>query len=80
MRCRIKYKLDLFEHAIHCTCIHTINHVLLCWVIQGIDKYVVEDTEEARQCSERYPRPLNVIEGPLMTVSIHGVRLISFDE
>ena len=29
---------------------------------------MVEDTEEARQCSERYPRPLNVIEGPLMKV------------
>lgn len=35
---------------------------------QGIDKYVIEDTEEARQDSVRYPRPLNVIEGPLMKV------------
>lgn len=35
-------------------------------LVKGIDKYVVEDTEEARQCKERYPRPLNVIEGPLM--------------
>ncbi|XP_053405088.1 methionine synthase-like isoform X2 [Mercenaria mercenaria] len=35
-------------------------------LIKGIDKYVIEDTEEARQNSERYPRPLNVIEGPLM--------------
>lgn len=33
---------------------------------QGIDKYVIEDTEEARQNQELYPRPLNVIEGPLM--------------
>ncbi|CAG5115167.1 unnamed protein product, partial [Candidula unifasciata] len=35
-------------------------------LIKGIDKYVVEDTEEARQNSVLYPRPLNVIEGPLM--------------
>merc|ERR1712130_1060803 len=30
------------------------------------DKFVVEDTEEARQDKNLYPRPLNVIEGPLM--------------
>ncbi|XP_019625981.1 PREDICTED: methionine synthase-like [Branchiostoma belcheri] len=35
-------------------------------LVKGIDKYVVEDTEEARANLERYPRPLNVIEGPLM--------------
>lgn len=35
-------------------------------LIKGIDKFVVEDTEEARQNQELYPRPLNVIEGPLM--------------
>ncbi|BFZ11644.1 hypothetical protein BsWGS_14683 [Bradybaena similaris] len=35
-------------------------------LIKGIDKYVVEDTEEARQKTDLYPRPLNVIEGPLM--------------
>ncbi|CAH1261403.1 MTR [Branchiostoma lanceolatum] len=35
-------------------------------LVKGIDKYAVEDTEEARSNSERYPRPLNVIEGPLM--------------
>lgn len=35
-------------------------------LIKGIDKYVVEDTEQARQNKELYPRPLNVIEGPLM--------------
>ena len=33
---------------------------------QGIDKFVVEDTELARQDKTAYPRPLNVIEGPLM--------------
>ncbi|XP_067285930.1 methionine synthase [Pseudorasbora parva] len=35
-------------------------------LIKGIEKHVVEDTEEARLQSERYPRPLHVIEGPLM--------------
>ena len=36
------------------------------FVIQGIDKYVVEDTELCRSNSELYPKALNVIEGPLM--------------
>ncbi|XP_063958762.1 methionine synthase-like isoform X2 [Lytechinus pictus] len=35
-------------------------------LVKGIDKYAVEDTEEARLNSERYPRPLHIIEGPLM--------------
>ncbi|PVD26012.1 hypothetical protein C0Q70_13680 [Pomacea canaliculata] len=35
-------------------------------LIKGIDKYVVEDTEEARKDKQAYPRPLNIIEGPLM--------------
>ena len=35
-------------------------------LIKGIDKFVVNDTEEARLNTELYPRPLNVIEGPLM--------------
>jgi 5-methyltetrahydrofolate--homocysteine methyltransferase len=35
-------------------------------LIEGNDKFVVADTEEARQDLERYPKPLNVIEGPLM--------------
>jgi 5-methyltetrahydrofolate--homocysteine methyltransferase len=34
-------------------------------LIKGIDEFVVADTEEARTCG-LYPRPLNVIEGPLM--------------
>ncbi|CAL4066678.1 unnamed protein product [Meganyctiphanes norvegica] len=42
-------------------------------LVKGIDKYVVEDTEEARVCTDKYPRPLNVIEGPLMSgMSIVG--------
>jgi 5-methyltetrahydrofolate--homocysteine methyltransferase len=36
-----------------------LKHALL----KGIDAYIVEDTEEARR---KYPRPLDVIQGPLM--------------
>ncbi|HEX7012791.1 MAG TPA: methionine synthase [Steroidobacteraceae bacterium] len=32
-------------------------------LVQGIDEYIIEDTEEARQ---QFERPLMVIEGPLM--------------
>ncbi|KAJ2008869.1 hypothetical protein GGI04_000916 [Coemansia thaxteri] len=35
-------------------------------LVKGITKFVVEDTEEARLDKTSYPRPLNVIEGPLM--------------
>ncbi len=35
-------------------------------MVRGIDTHVEADTEEARQDAARYPRPLNVIEGPLM--------------
>jgi len=42
-------------------------------LVKGIDKFVVEDTEEARINKDLYPRPLNVIEGPLMNgMSIVG--------
>lgn len=42
-------------------------------LVKGIDKFVELDTEEARGNKERYPRPLNVIEGPLMSgMSIVG--------
>jgi len=37
----------------------------------------VEDTEEARLNSEKYPRPLHIIEGPLMTVRIPCLLLLS---
>lgn len=33
------------------------------FIIQGIDQYIIEDTEE---CRPLYGHPLNVIEGPLM--------------
>lgn len=37
------------------------------WIhLQGIDKYITEDTEAARLNNKKYPRPLNIIEGPLM--------------
>ena len=32
---------------------------------QGIDEFAVQDAEEARTCG-KYPKPLEVIEGPLM--------------
>jgi cobalamin-dependent methionine synthase I len=38
---------------------------------------VVDDTEEARQDAAKYPRPLNIIEGPLMKVSRKTFFLIS---
>ncbi|MEI7864491.1 MAG: methionine synthase [Chthoniobacterales bacterium] len=42
-----------------------LSHAL----IKGIVDYIDEDTEEARQ---KYPRPLDVIEGPLM----NGMRIV----
>ena len=42
-------------------------------LIKGIDKHIVEDTEVARSDNSKYPRPLHVIEGPLMSgMSIVG--------
>lgn len=35
-------------------------------LIKGIDAHVVRDTEEARLDHASYPRPLHIIEGPLM--------------
>ncbi|XP_060609853.2 methionine synthase [Anolis sagrei] len=35
-------------------------------LVKGIEKYVIEDTEEARLNKEKYTRPLHIIEGPLM--------------
>ena len=36
-------------------------------LVKGIDKFIEEDTEIARLDLVKYPRPLNIIEGPLMT-------------
>ncbi|XP_006872073.1 PREDICTED: methionine synthase [Chrysochloris asiatica] len=35
-------------------------------LVKGIEKHIIEDTEEARLNQEKYPRPLHIIEGPLM--------------
>ncbi len=35
-------------------------------LVKGIDAFVEQDTEEARANSAKYPRPLSIIEGPLM--------------
>ena len=45
-----------------------LSHAL----IKGIDTFVEPDTEEARSNSAKYPRPLNIIEGPLMD----GMRVV----
>ncbi|XP_078504700.1 methionine synthase [Lissotriton helveticus] len=45
----------------------TVEERLEYSLVKGIDKYVVEDTEEARLNHKLYPRPLNIIEGPLMS-------------
>ena len=41
-------------------------------LVKGIDQYIEADTEEARRDSAKYPRPLNIIEGPLMD----GMRIV----
>ncbi|MEO0055090.1 MAG: hypothetical protein RLZZ50_1037 [Verrucomicrobiota bacterium] len=41
-------------------------------LIKGIDQFVEQDTEEVRQNAARYPRPLDIIEGPLMD----GMRVV----
>ncbi|XP_065059051.1 methionine synthase-like isoform X2 [Rhopilema esculentum] len=35
-------------------------------LVKGIDSYVVGDVAEALDLKENYPKPLNIIEGPLM--------------
>lgn len=45
---------------------HSVMNKMQKCVFQGIEKYVIGDTEEARLNKARYPRPLNIIEGPLM--------------
>ncbi|CAD6191477.1 unnamed protein product [Caenorhabditis auriculariae] len=44
----------------------TVEERLKYALVKGVDTFVVEDTEEARSNTQRYPRPLNVIERPLM--------------
>jgi 5-methyltetrahydrofolate--homocysteine methyltransferase len=45
-----------------------LSHAL----VKGIDAFVEADTEEARADTARYPRPLAIIEGPLMD----GMRVV----
>ncbi len=45
-----------------------LSHAL----VKGIDAFVEKDTEEARANSAKYPRPLAIIEGPLMD----GMRVV----
>lgn len=40
----------------------------IVYFMQGIDKFILEDAEEAVQDTKKFPRALNVIEGPLMKV------------
>jgi len=45
-----------------------LSHAL----VKGIDTFIEKDTEEARQLTAKYPRPLHIIEGPLMD----GMRVV----
>ncbi len=45
-----------------------LSHAL----VKGIDTFIETDTEEARLLTAKYPRPLNIIEGPLMD----GMRVV----
>ncbi len=45
-----------------------LSHAL----VKGIDTFIEADTEEARRNTARYPRPLHIIEGPLMA----GMRVV----
>jgi 5-methyltetrahydrofolate--homocysteine methyltransferase len=50
----------------------TVEERLSHALVKGIDAFVEQDTEEARSNSAKYPRPLNIIEGPLMD----GMRVV----
>ncbi len=45
-----------------------LSHAL----VKGIDTFIETDTEEARLLTAKYPRPLHIIEGPLMA----GMRVV----
>ena len=51
----VKEDLSWREKPVH----ERLSHAL----VKGLSEYIEEDTEEARQ---KYPRPIQVIEGPLM--------------
>jgi 5-methyltetrahydrofolate--homocysteine methyltransferase len=50
----------------------TVEQRLSHALVKGIDAYIEQDTEEARANAAKYPRPLNIIEGPLMD----GMRVV----
>ncbi|XP_015278410.1 PREDICTED: methionine synthase [Gekko japonicus] len=50
----------------------SVEEMLEYALVKGIEKYVIEDTEEARLNKDKYPRPLNIIEGPLM----NGMKIV----
>jgi 5-methyltetrahydrofolate--homocysteine methyltransferase len=50
----------------------TVEERLSHAMVKGIDTFVEADTEEARSNAARYPRPLAIIEGPLMD----GMRVV----
>jgi 5-methyltetrahydrofolate--homocysteine methyltransferase len=50
----------------------TVEERLVHAMVKGIDAFIEADTEEARRNGARYPRPLAVIEGPLMD----GMRVV----
>jgi 5-methyltetrahydrofolate--homocysteine methyltransferase len=45
-----------------------LSHAL----VKGVDAFIEKDTEEARADTAKYPRPLTIIEGPLMD----GMRVV----
>eukprot|EP00283_Hemiselmis_rufescens_P004932 CAMPEP_0173434836 /NCGR_PEP_ID=MMETSP1357-20121228/13534_1 /TAXON_ID=77926 /ORGANISM="Hemiselmis rufescens, Strain PCC563" /LENGTH=1285 /DNA_ID=CAMNT_0014399743 /DNA_START=10 /DNA_END=3867 /DNA_ORIENTATION=- len=44
----------------------TTKERLIHSLIKGLDEFIEADTEEARADTVSYPKPLNIIEGPLM--------------
>lgn len=67
------YGVFLGRRQLNKSCIsNKIKASLFIFLSQGIEKYVTADTEEARLNQEKYPRPLNVIEGPLM----NGMKIV----
>ncbi|XP_073483730.1 methionine synthase isoform X1 [Aquarana catesbeiana] len=50
----------------------TVEERLEYALVKGIEKYIIEDTQEARSNKELYPRPLHIIEGPLM----NGMKIV----
>ncbi|HEY5227092.1 MAG TPA: dihydropteroate synthase, partial [Opitutaceae bacterium] len=63
---RVEIKEDLAWRS--ATVESRLSHAL----VKGIDAFIEKDTEEARANLEKYPRPLNIIEGPLMD----GMRVV----